>query len=502
MSSLKRLASDTALYGVSSILGRLLNYLLIILHTRVFMAGELGVVTELYAYVAFLNVLFTYGMETAYFRFSSRERSASHTIFNTAFTSVFISSLILSGLLALLAYPVMDWLDYEGKEHIIYWLAALIALDAITAIPFAKLRLDGKAKLFVAAKLVNIFLNIGLNLLFLWFVPKIINGSWPSLKGFANYIYVPNWDVEYVFLANLLANSALIFMLLPVWRQVKLAIDKTFWKPMLVYAYPLLLMGLAGVTNDMLSRTMLRHVLPEGFYANYDNEAALGIFGACYRLSIFMMLAIQAFRYASEPFFFNKAADKDSPKTFADIMYYFVIVCCLILFAVVVNLPWLAPMFLKRDIYLEGLEIVPVLLLANLFFGIYVNLSIWFKLADKTTYGTWFTGTAAILTILLNLLLIPTIGYFGASLATLIVYFYMAAVCYYFGQKFYHIPYKVKAGLFYIIISTAAAYAIWIFMPAVTWIAVLIGIASTLIYVGVVFLVERRKLAAQISNNS
>jgi O-antigen/teichoic acid export membrane protein len=499
MSSLKKLASDTALYGVSSILGRVLNYLLVILHTRVFAAGEFGVVTELYAYVAFFNVLYTYGMETAYFRFATKNKSDSKVVFHTAFTSILCSSLIISALLALMAYPIMDWLDYEGKEHIVYWLAALIAIDAITAIPFAKLRLDGRPILFVTAKLINIFLNIGLNLLFLLALPKIMAGEWlPGLREVAGYLWVEGWDVEYVFLANLLANSALLVLLLPVWKQVRLRIEKLYWKPMLVYAYPLLLMGLAGATNEMLSRAMLRPLLPEGFYEGYDNEAALGIFGACYKLSIFMMLAIQAFRYASEPFFFSKAEEKNSTTMFATVMHYFIIVCCMILFAVTVNLPWIAPIFLKKDIYLEGLEVVPILLLAYLFFGVYVNLSIWFKLSDKTGYGTWFTGTGAALTIILNLLLIPAIGYTGAALATLIVYGYMAIICYYYGQKHYPIPYKLGTALVYIIFTTVVACLLLYFMPETEWIVIALGIGATILYIAGVVLYEKKGLRANL----
>lgn len=495
MSSLKKLASDTALYGISSILGRVLNYLLIMLHTRVFLAGELGVVTELYAYVAFFNVLYTYGMETAFFRFATRNKSDSSVVFHTAFTSVLISSLVLSAILALMAYPIMDWLDYEGKEHIVYWIAALMAIDAITAIPFAKLRLDNRPILFVTAKLINIFLNIALNLLFLLAIPKIIAGEWlAGLRDAATALYVEAWDVEYVFLANLLANATLILLLLPVWKQVRLRIQKIYWKPMLVYAYPLLLMGLAGVTNEMLSRAMLRHVLPEGFYEAYDNEAALGIFGACYKLSIFMMLAIQAFRYASEPFFFSKAEEKDSTTVFATVMHYFVIVCCFILFAVTVNLTWIAPIFLKRDIYLEGLEVVPILLLAYLFYGVYSNLSIWFKLSDKTAYGTWFTGTGAALTVGLNFLLIPVMGYVGAAMVTLIIYVYMTILCYYYGQKHYPIPYRLGPAMLYILLTTAAAYLIQYLMPDTNWAIVAIGIGTTLLYMIGVVLYEKSKL--------
>ncbi|EMR04535.1 lipopolysaccharide biosynthesis protein [Cesiribacter andamanensis] len=498
MSSLKKLAGDTALYGISSILGRALNFLLVPLYTSVFAVGEYGIVGTLYAYVAFFNVLYTYGMETAYFRFANRQREQEQLAYNTSFTSILITSLLLSGILFLLAPTLLEWLNYQRLPvSYIYWLAIIIALDAIVAIPFARLRLQNRPILFASARLINIFLNIGLNLFFLVLCPAILRGEWPmlsSLQPLVERIYDPGLGVGYVFLSNLIANSLYLPLLLPVLLKVRLQLYKPMWKEMLLYSYPLLLMGIAGVTNQMLSIPLLQHWLPDNFYEAYNKEAAVGIFIGCYKLSIFMNLAIQAFRFAAEPFFFSKASDKNSPALFSQVMHYFILVCCLILFAVTVNLPWLVPLLLRDTIYLEGLEIVPILLLGYLFYGVYLNLSIWFKLSDKTGWGTWFTSIGAVLTIVLNLLLIPLLGYMGAALSSLLVYFSIMAMCYYYGQKFYPIPYRTLSGLLYIGGTVMLAYALRLLMPEATWPAVAAGIGATLLYILAIGLYEMKRL--------
>lgn len=498
MSSLKKLASDTALYGISSILGRVLNYLLVPVYTAVFQAGEYGVVAEVYAYVAFLNVVYTYGMETAYFRFSSRQKENEQQVFNTSFSSILFTSIFLSGLICLLAPYLLGWMNYEKLPvEYIYWLAVIMAVDAIVAIPFARLRQQNRAVFFASARLLNIFLNIALNLFFLVLCPALLKGeySWLSwLTPLAEAVYDPGLGIGYVFLSNLIANGLYLVMLLPVLIKVRISISKEMWQHMLLYSYPLLLMGIAGVTNQVVAIPMIRHLLPAGFYEGYDSEAAVGIFSACYKLSIFMNLAIQAFRFAAEPFFFSKAADKNSTALFSQVMHYFIIVCCFILFAVVVNLNWIAPIFLRNPIYWEGLEIVPVLLLGYLFYGVYVNLSIWFKLTDQTKYGTWFTGIGAILTVVLNVILIPLIGYMGAAVTTLLVYFSMAAMCYYYGQKFYPIPYKTFGGLLYIALSVVAAYLVLALMPDNQWAGIATGIIATLAFLVAVGLYERKKI--------
>lgn len=498
MSSIKKLAGDTALYGISSILGRALNFLLVPIYTNVFAPDEYRIVAVLYAYVAFFNVLYTYGMETAYFRFATKNKDSEQQVFNSSFSSILFTSLLLSSLLALLAPYLLELMDYEGvPAKYIYWLAVIMAVDAIVAIPFARLRLQNRPIMFASARLINIFLNVGLNLFFLVACPAILKGDWAWLqwlRPLAEQVYDPGLGVGYVFLSNLIANAFYLILLFPVLLQVRIRIEKQMLQEMLVYSYPLLLMGIAGVTNQLFSIPMLEFLLPANFYQDYDTETAVGIYAACYKLSIFMNLAIQAFRFAAEPFFFSRASDKNSPALFSQVMHYFIIVCCLIYFAVTVNLPWIAPLFLRNPIYLEGLEVVPVLLLGYLFFGVYINLSIWFKLSDKTKFGTWFTAIGAVLTVVLNVVLIPLIGYMGAAVASLLVYFSMTALCFFYGQRYYPIPYRTLAGLLYILGTVALSYFLLLVIPDLKWAAVIIGILATLVYLVLIGMYERKRL--------
>lgn len=502
MSSLKKLASDTALYGVSSILGRALNFLLVGVYTEVFAPDEYRIVAVLYAYVAFFNVLYTYGMETAYFRYATKNKENEQQVFNTSFSSILFTSLLLSSLLALLAPYLLALMGYEGVPvDYLYWLVIILAVDAIVAIPFARLRLQNRPILFASARLINIFINIALNIFFLVVCPAVIKGElgWLQwLRPVADLVYDPGLGVGYVFLSNLIANLFYLVLLFPVLLKVRIRIEKQMWQQMLQYSYPLLLMGIAGVTNQMISIPMLEYLLPQNFYPLYDAETAVGIFAACYKLSIFMNLAIQAFRFAAEPFFFSRGADKNSPGLFGQIMHYFIIVCCLIFFAVSVNLPWIAPLFLRDPLYLKGLEVVPVLLLGYLFYGVYLNLSIWFKLTDQTKYGTWFTTVGAVLTVALNFALIPLIGYMGAAVASFLVYFSMAALCYYYGQRHYPIPYRSLTGILYIVFTTALVYLLLALMPEEDWMATTVGIGATLLFLAVIGLYEKKKFSSKL----
>ncbi|MEQ9422953.1 MAG: polysaccharide biosynthesis C-terminal domain-containing protein [Cyclobacteriaceae bacterium] len=451
MGLLKKLASDTALYGASSIIGRFLNYLLVPLYTSVFVPGEYGIVTEFYAYIAFLNILYVMGLETAYFRFSTKGEGNEAAIFNQSQTVVILATLIFSGSLIFYSESIATILDYPGQGQLITWIAIILGVDAFAAIPFARLRLQNKPKYFVAVKLTNIGLNIGLNLFFILLVPSLVQNG--SSLSFVNWIYFQQWGVEYVFISNLIANAMLLPLLFPVYKSLKPVISIERLKSLLAYSYPFVLSGLAGVTNEMLSRALLKHWLPDSFYGDQSNLAALGVFGACYKLAVFMTLAVQAFRYAAEPFFFSQAREKDSPVVFANVMKWFVIFGCLIYILVSINLDIIGWIFLRDKSYHEGLYIVPYLLLGGLFFGIYYNLSVWFKLTDKTIYGAVLSGAGAVITIVLNYLLIPKMGYYGSAIAALISYFAMAALSFFIGRRFYKVPYQVGRIMFYIVFA-------------------------------------------------
>ncbi|MFY0607260.1 MAG: oligosaccharide flippase family protein [Cyclobacteriaceae bacterium] len=456
MGQLRQLASQTVVYGASSVLGRLLNYFLVPLYTTVFASGEYGVVTELYAFIAFLNVLYTYGLETAYFRFATKSENAQQ-YFNIAQTSIIISSIALSSILIFFSENIASLLQYPDKGKLVVWLAVILSIDAVVAIPFARLRLEGRAIRFAIFKLTNIGLIIGLNLFFLVFCPWWLSFNESS---WLEYIYNPELGVGYVFLSNLVANAVYLLFFAPWFVKLKLHLGSE-WKVMLAYAAPLLIMGFAGVTNEMLSRVLLKYWLPIGFYPEYSNQQILGIFGACYKLSVFMTLAIQAFRYAFEPFFFNKSADKKSPELFAKVMHGFIIFASFSWLVISVFLDLIAPIFLRQAEYLYALEIVPWLLGGGLFLGIYFNLSIWYKLTDQTKYGAWITILGAGLTLILNFALIPILGFLGSAITTFASYFIMVLISYWIGQKHYFIPYKIGGGLFYISLAGLSILAFY-----------------------------------------
>ncbi|XOV92015.1 MAG: polysaccharide biosynthesis C-terminal domain-containing protein [Bacteroidota bacterium] len=450
MAKLRTLAGHTVIYGVSGILGRLLNYLLVPLYTAVFVdTAEYGIITELYAYVAFLNVIYAYGFETTFFRFATNNEDGTG-YFNVAQTSLLISSILFSAILILLATPISHLINYPGKEDFIIWLAIVIAIDAIVVIPFARLRLEGKGFRFATFRITNILINLGLNLFFILFCPWMLNNHPDAiLTNWIETIYSPELGVGYVFLSNLIANAFYLVFFLPDLLRVKLVIDSR-WIKMFNYAFPLLIIGLAGVTIDMLSRTMLKYYLPEGFYPGLTSQQALGIFGACYKLSVFMTIAVQAFRYAFEPFFFNESSNKESPEMLSKVMNYFIIFGAFSWLGISLLLPVIGPIFLQSPNYLKGLNVVPWLLGGGLFLGIYYNLSVWYKLTDKTKYGAYINILGAVMTIGLNFWLIPIMGYMGSAVATFVVYGTMVVISYLYGKNHYPVPYKVGKGLIYL----------------------------------------------------
>jgi O-antigen/teichoic acid export membrane protein len=335
MSVAKKLASQTAVYGLSSILGRALTFALVPLYTAQFAPGEYGIVTDLYAYVAFLNIVFTYGMETAYFRFANRPGTDRRQLYDQVMSLLLCSSLVLSGLLVLLSGPIADILRYPDRTIYIVWLAIILGLDAVVAVPFARLRLENKATKFAAVRFTNTLVNVGLSLFFIVFCREVYEGRFlPELRPLVARIYSPTLGVGYIFLINLIANALYIPLL---WRELldfRFRLNLAAVRPMLRYAYPLMLMGLAGMVNEVIDRILLKYWLPEGFYPGQTNLTAVGIYGACYKLAIFMSLVIQAFRYAAEPFFFSQAADKNSPATFALVLKWFTL-CCAVIFVVI-----------------------------------------------------------------------------------------------------------------------------------------------------------------------
>lgn len=433
MSNLRALASQTAAYGLSTIIGRTLNYLLVPLYTRLFLPEEYGVVTDLYALVAFLNVVFTYGMETAYFRRANEKSAAAYA---TAFWSLTVSSLVFTALLIAGANPIAAALRYPEHQEYVVWFALILGLDALAVIPFARLRQQQKALRFVSYKLINIGLNVGLNLFFLLLLPHWAETG--QALALVDALYQPGLGVGYIFLSNLIANGVTLLLLVPGFPRFRGHFDPQLWREMFIYGLPLLPAGLAGMVNETFDRILLKYLLPGTVN---ENLYQVGVYGAVYKLAMLMSLFTQAFRTGAEPFFFQHAKQLGAERLYARIMNYFVLTGGLIMVGVVLFMD-IFKAFLG-DAYHEGLGVVPILLLANLMLGIYYNQSVWYKLADKTRYGMWFSLFGAVLTIVLNVLLIPHFGYYGSAWITLVVYAAMVVLSYLYGQQHYPVPYAL-----------------------------------------------------------
>ena len=473
MGKIKRLAGETVLYGLGSILPKFLNFLLVRLHTDVFPPDEYGVLTKLLAYVAVINVVFTFGMETAYFRFSVKEGGDEKKVFNITQSVVIFISAVFSGIGIVFSDNIASAMQIPGQGHLIIWLVGIMFIDAVVSIPFARLRFQKKATRFASYRLINIFILIGLNIYFL------------------RVAYDPAIGINYVFLANIIANGFYLLIFLRTLASWRPTYHPVLTPKIITYGYPVMLTGLAGMTNEMFSRQTLDWWLPEGFYPGQSAKYAVGIFGACYKFGVLMNLTVQAFRYAAEPFFFSNAVDKESPTLFANINHYFVIVCCVILLGVSINLD-IIRYFIKNAVYWEGMTIVPILLLGYLFLGVYYNISVWFKLTDKTYYGTFITLGGAFITIAGNYWLIPVAGYMGSSWAMLLCYFAMAVACYRLGQKYHPIPYKVKRDMLYIVVTTIIVYAVQMIELPDQWLATAFHVGVILIYLFIIYLIERK----------
>ena len=441
--AIKKLAGQTAIYGLSSIIGRLLNYLLVPLYTRIFIPEVYGIVTELYAYVSFLLILLTYGMETGFFRFA-QDKSKFNSVYSTILTSLATTSILFVILIQLNLSSISEILRYSEHPEFIMWMALIVSIDAFTSIPFAKLRLQNKAWKFAIFKLINISINIILNLYLYLLCPKLEISNPNSLLL---YIYDGNIGVGYVFISNLVANIITLVILLPEILDVKFDFNRKLLKEILSYSWPLLIAGFAGMINETLDRAMLKYLVP---LENNPMEQ-LGIYGANYKLAILMTLFIQMYRYAADPFFFSNKNEENAKDLYALATKYFII-CGLIIFLGVMLYLDIIKYFIGSKFH-EGLKVVPILLLANLFLGIFYNFSIWYKLNDMTRYGAYLAVFGAAVTIILNLILIPIYGYVGSAWATFICYFLMTLLSYFWGQKYYYVPYKIKNSIIYLVLS-------------------------------------------------
>jgi O-antigen/teichoic acid export membrane protein len=471
MGTVKQLAGQTAIYGLSSILGRLLNYLLVPLHTEYFAPSEYGIVSEFYAYVAFFVVLLMFGMETTFFRFINKTGD-KEKVFNQAFSIVLSINIIFLIVTLISAQPIANWLGYPEHKNYVIWFAFVLVFDATSSLFLAKLRFENKAKRFAIVQLSSIGVNVVLNVFFIFVLLPIY----------------PQFGIGFIFLANLFSSLIKPILLLDYIKQFKFIFDKALAKAMVIFATPLLIASFAGIINETFDRIMIKKLLLDKgkIYA----QAQVGIYSANYKLSILITLFIQAFRYAAEPFFFAQEANKNKVKIYSKVMTYFVMTVSLMFLVISLNLD-IFKWFIPNKAYWEGLKIVPILLLANVFLGIYYNQSIWYKLADKTRFGAYIAIIGAVITICLNYILIPKLGYLGAAWTTLTCYFIMMLLSHYYGQKHYPIKYNLrKVGFF--LISAITLFFIGKFLTFNNfWLTLIVHNILVLIYIGFIFLIEK-----------
>jgi O-antigen/teichoic acid export membrane protein len=453
MNPLKRLAGDTAIYGLSTIVARLINYLLVAYHTRVLDRVQYGVFTEFYGYATFLLVLLTYGMETGFFRFSSRSDQRPDAVFSTSMVALFTTSVLFFGVIMLNLSGFSSWMGYPGNRSYVLQMAAVLAIDAFTAIPFARLRFLRRAKMFALFKLFNVVFYVLISVLFFTFLPPYFAQHPDSclLRFFS-----PSVDVGYIFTANLLSSLLSLALLLPTIFGVKFSFSSALLKKMLVYSLPLLAAGLPGVANDYLDRVLFKHLYADPSFA-LDQ---LGVYGANAKLAVLMMLFVQMFRYAAEPFFFSYADKTDARPMFAQVMKYFVVGAVFIFLLVSLNMDVFA--YFTGKSFREGVTIVPVMLFANLLLGVVFNLSMWYKLSEKTKYAVYITLSGMLVTVLINVIFIPRYGYRAAAWGHFFSYAVMLVISYVMGQKFYPIRYDLKAIGFYVAVGLGL-YATFVF---------------------------------------
>jgi len=446
MSGVKSLAKDTAIYGVSSILGRFLNWCLVPLYTFCFSAGEYGVVTYVYSIVALVLVILTYGMETGFFRFANHDKYDNPMeVYSTSLVSLAVSSTAF--LIAVIAFVKPLSRILECGEHYSYvWLmAAAVALDAFTAIPFSYLRFAHRPMRFALLRIVNIGLNIGLNLFFILVCPWL----WKVVPSTIGWFYDPAYGIGYIFLANFITSLLNLVLLMPELRGFKWKFNKRLWKEMLTYSYPLLVLGVAGIMNQTLDKILLPSLASD----QHTAMEQLGIYGANYKIAIVMVMFIQAFRFAYEPFIFaqNKEKGDDRLQSYRDAMKWFVIFAMFIFLGVMFYIDILRYFISPK--YWAGLKVVPIIMIAEFFFGVFFNLSLWYKLTDRTIWGMWFSLAGLGVTLMMNILLVPMMGYMGCAIAALICYGVMMVASYAVGRKKFPIGYNMPRLVGYFMLA-------------------------------------------------
>lgn len=442
--AIKKLAKETAIYGLSSIVGRVLNWMLVPMYTRILTStGEYGIVTNLYGWAALLLVLLTYGMETGFFRFVNKSEENASVVYSTTLISLGFTSISFIFLVVLFLNPISSLLGYSESRELVMILSVIIAMDAFSSIPFAYLRYRNRPLRFAALKLLFIFLNIGLNIFFLLIVPWLYRNFPQTVAWF----YEPDYQVGYIFISNIIATAVTLLALSPYFIKIKYKLDKALLRRMLKYSFPILLLGIAGIFNQTADKIIFPFLFEDRTYA----DEQLGIYGACFKIAVILVMFTQAFRFAYEPFIFSKNKTKDAKETYAIAMHYFIIVSLFAFLGVMLYLDILK--YFVGEKYYGGLRVVPIVMLGEVFYGIYYNLSLWYKLTDQTQWGAYFSFIGCICTVAIIVFFAPFYGFMACAWASFACNLIMMLASYFVGQIKYPIHYNLKAAFFYFIVT-------------------------------------------------
>lgn len=487
--SLRIFAKETAIYGLSSILGRSLYFLLTPLYTyQLASRADYGIMTNLFAIIAMMMVAFTYRMETAYFRFSDERKEA----LGTAMISVVSSTIVFGVVLFAFAEPIAGLLQLDDYVMLVRLAIAILCLDALSEIPFAQLRNEGRPMRYALVRLTGVAVNIGGNLFFILVCPAILDN--PNLTQWheaIHRVYIPGKAVYYIFFSNVLSSFITLMLLSPQYARMSFRFDMHLWRRMFVYAAPLILVGFSYIINETFNRQVMPFLL-KGTLA--ERQEQLGIYGANYKLAMLLSLFTQAFRMGAEPFFFKNKTSENAPRLYADIALYFTIAMAIGFLGVTLYLD-IFKYFIGPK-YREGLSVVPVLLVANVFLGLYYNLSVWYRVKDYTLWGAYIAIGGAIITIGLNVYLLPRTGYIGAAWCTLVCYVSMSLACYFIGQRFYPVPYALGKIAAYLGFSLLIYFVSRSFSPDDNHVSLRLALNTLwlLVFIAVVWYAEKQRL--------
>ncbi len=495
MSAIKKFAGQTAIYGISTVVSRVLNFFLTPIYVASYAPRVYGVITVMYSWTSMLSAVLAFGMETTFFRYLKKYENDQQKVYGNSFLTILALSVVFLVFAGLFSEDIAIWMqqgEAYNPDYAIYlrYVIFILVADAIAVIPFASIRAKGRALRYSLIKLLNILTFVGFNLFFIFAIPVILTEQLPGANFFSSW-YREGW-VGYVFLSNLFASLITLLLLLPELRNVRFVFDKALQREMLAYSFPVLIANISFIVNENIDKIFLRQMLPPGIA-----EQDVGIYGACSKIAIFLSIFVQAFRLGAEPFFFSHSSEKNAGVTYARIMNFFVIAVCLIFIFLTANIELLKYFIRGKDevqqaLYWSGLDIVPVLLFGYISLGIYMNLSIWYKLSDQTRYGLYISGAGAILTIVLNVLFIPQYSYIASAWISFTAYTFMMILSYILGQKNYPIPYNLQKNMGYILAAMAVVFVSFVVFSR----NLIVGNLLFFIFTIAAIYVERRELRA------